>query len=293
MALHIYAAARGAELLRWHDEKLKDEIVLNREIIMKKIILTTAIMFALGGVANAQTVKLGTEGGIYAPWNFIDDNGKIAGFEIDLGNDLCKRAKIECEWVINEWDTIIPNLVAGNYDAIIAGMSITDERKQNIDFTQDYYPPYSSRFLMLANTKVDFNNLKGVKIGVPADTIQEDYVQKKFAKENMIFPDEGGFAFKGMKDLIAGNIDILFNDASYLALLVEELNVSLIFGGSDVFLGDDVGVGIGLRKGDSELKAKLNKAIDEAKADGSLDALIEKWFKKGRYALKRDQYVKY
>ena len=92
---------------------------------MRKLILATAAVLAFTGAAGAQTVRLGTEGA-YAPWNFLDDSGQVAGFEIDLGNELCARAELECEWVVNEWDSIIPNLQAGNYDAIMAGMSITE-----------------------------------------------------------------------------------------------------------------------------------------------------------------------
>lgn len=107
---------------------------------MKKLILTTAALALTAGIATADTIRMGTEGA-YAPFNYLDDNGEVAGFERDLGDELCKRAELTCEWVTNEWDSIIPNLVSGNYDTIIAGMSITDERKEKIDFTQAYTQP--------------------------------------------------------------------------------------------------------------------------------------------------------
>ena len=110
------------------------------EMIMKEIILPVAL--ALSVIATpimAKTIRIATEGA-YAPWNFLDDKGKLAGFEIVLGNALCKEAKLECEFKINEWDTIIPNLVAGNYDLIMAGMSVTDKRKKTITFSDEYYP---------------------------------------------------------------------------------------------------------------------------------------------------------
>ena len=97
---------------------------------------------------------MGTEGA-YAPWNFVNDEGVLSGFEIELGNELCARAGFECEWVTNEWDSIIPNLVAGNYDTIIAGMSITDERDELIDFTQDYYPPDPSKWVAMVDLGTD------------------------------------------------------------------------------------------------------------------------------------------
>ena len=91
---------------------------------MNKLILTTAILALSAGLAAAQTVRMGTEGA-YPPYNFINDKGEVDGFERELGDELCKRAELTCEWVTNDWDSIIPNLQSGNYDTIIAGMSIT------------------------------------------------------------------------------------------------------------------------------------------------------------------------
>lgn len=245
---------------------------------MKKIILAAAIAVALSSAASAQTVRLGTEGA-YAPWNFIDDSGKLAGFEIDLGNELCKRAALECEFVANEWDSIIPNLIAGNYDAIIAGMSITEERKESIDFTQDYYPSDASRYAMAADANIDFDNLSGIKIGVQGATIHASYVEANLAANNTVLSYET--ADQSVADLAAGNIDVLLADGSFLDPIIEASNGALKFGGPDILLGG--GVGLGLRKGDDNLEAKLNAAIDEVKADGTLDDLIAKWFEKGPF----------
>ena len=92
---------------------------------MKKLIMSAVIWGLTAGLSFADghsVVRMGTEGA-YPPWNFVDDNGEIAGFERELGDELCKRAELTCEWVKNDWDSIIPNLVSGNYDTIIAGMS--------------------------------------------------------------------------------------------------------------------------------------------------------------------------
>src|SRR3954449_13050652 len=99
-------------------------------------ILTAAL--ALGGAsAQTKTVKIATEGA-YAPWNFTGAGGKLEGFEIDLANNLCERMKVKCETVAQDWDGIIPALNAKKYDAIMAGMSITDERKKVIEFSRAY-----------------------------------------------------------------------------------------------------------------------------------------------------------
>ncbi|HHY50043.1 MAG TPA: transporter substrate-binding domain-containing protein [Alphaproteobacteria bacterium] len=239
---------------------------------MKRLIIAAAALMALTFTADAQTVRLGTEGA-YAPWNFLDDNGQPAGFEIDLGNELCQRAGLTCEWVVNEWDTIIPNLQAGNYDAILAGMSITEERQQTIDFTQNYFPPDPSRYVAAAGASFDFDNLSGVKIGVQGATIQHAYAQEHFASSNTVQAYET--ADQAMADLLAGNLDVILADGAYLEPVVAG-NSAIAFVGPEVLIGN--GVGIGLRKQDDELEAKLNAAIDAMKKDGSLDALIAKWF---------------
>ena len=107
---------------------------------MKKLILAAAALALTAGMGMAQTIRMGTEGA-YPPYNFINDAGEVDGFERELGDELCKRAKLDCTWVTNDWDSIIPNLVSGNYDTIMAGMSITPEREQVIAFSQNYTPP--------------------------------------------------------------------------------------------------------------------------------------------------------
>lgn len=240
---------------------------------MNKLILAAAAaLIALTGAASAQSIRIGSEGA-YAPWNFLDDSGQLAGFEIDLGNELCSRAGLTCEWVQNEWDSIIPNLQAGNYDAIMAGMSITDERKQTIDFSQDYFPPDPSKYVGAAGATFDFDNLSGVKIGAQGATIQHAYIQENFAANNTIQAYED--ADQAMADLLAGNLDLILADSAYLEAVVAG-NSAIAFTGPDVLIGG--GVGIGLRKPDDELETKLNAALDSVKADGTLDKLIAQWF---------------
>jgi polar amino acid transport system substrate-binding protein len=245
---------------------------------MKSLIAATAALVILTGAAAAQEVRLGTEGA-YAPWNFIDDDGNVAGFEIDLGNELCTRAGLECVWVVNEWDTIIPNLMAGNYDAIIAGMSITEERMQSIDFTQDYYPPDPSLFAMAADASINFDSLSGIRIGVQGATIQAGYAEEHFADGNTILSYET--ADQSMADLSAGNVDVVLADGGYLRPIVEGSGGALKLDGPEVLIGG--GVGLGLRKEDDDLEAKLNAAIDSVKADGTLDAMIMEWFEAGPF----------
>ncbi len=246
---------------------------------MKKIILSLALAVSMiAGPAMADKVRIGTEGA-YAPWNFLDDSGKLAGFEIDLGNALCEQAGLECEWVVNEWDSMIPNLVAGNYDLIMAGMSITDERKQSIDFSADYYPPDPSLYAGAAGTDLDWDNLSGARVGAQGATIQSAYLEQNFAANNDIITYET--ADQSVADLMAGNIDVLLADGQFLKPIVDGSGGAIEFTGPSLMIGG--GVGIGMRKNEADLAADLAGALEAAKADGTVDRLIMQYFESGPF----------
>lgn len=233
---------------------------------MKKLILATAALALSAGMSLAQTVRMGTEGA-YPPYNFINDKGEVDGFERELGDELCKRASLTCEWVTNDWDSIIPNLVSGNYDTIIAGMSVTPERDEVIDFTHEYVPASPSAYVALS----DGVDLKGGVIAAQTGTIQANYVANSGATlVEFATADETIAAVRN------GEADAVLADKDYLAPIVAESNGELKFVGDDVAIGG--GVGMGIRESDQELREKFNKAIDSMKADGSLNALLKKWF---------------
>jgi polar amino acid transport system substrate-binding protein len=241
---------------------------------MKKIILAAAAILALSSASQAQeNVRIATEGA-YAPWNFLDDAGKPAGFEIELGAAICEKAGITCEFIINDWDSIIPNLLAGNYDVIMAGMSITDERLETIDFSQNYFPPDPSKYVAAAGEAIDPSALEGKRVGVQGGTIQAAYAEENLGSNNTVV--SFGTADQAMADLAAGNLDTILADGAYLEPVVAASGGALEFVGDDVLIGD--GVGAGLRKDEAELKGKFDTAITALKADGTLDTLIAKWF---------------
>ena len=193
---------------------------------------------------------------------------RVDGFERELGDELCRRAELECTWVTNEWDTIIPNLVNGDYDTILAGMSITDERDEVIDFTQAYFPPSPSRYAAKAGAGDDA--VKGV-VATQVNTVHADHLAGTEATL-VEFATIG----EAVDAVLNGDADAVLADGSYLHDVVADSGRKLVFVGPEVLL--DRGVGMGLRETDGELKDKMNEAIDSMKSDGSLDSLIEKWF---------------
>jgi polar amino acid transport system substrate-binding protein len=175
---------------------------------------------------------------------------------------------LECTWVTNEWDSIIPNLVSGNYDTIIAGMSITAERDEVIDFTQEYFPADPSAYVALAGAGADAT--KGV-VAAQTATIQAAHVADSGATVvEFATPEETVAAVR------SGEADAVLADDAFLIDIVKASNGELAFVGDKVAIGG--GVGIGVRESDGELKGKLDAAIASMKADGTLNALIAKWF---------------
>lgn len=242
---------------------------------MKKLMTGAALLAMTAGMAMAgshSVVRMGTEGA-YPPYNFLNDAGEVDGFERELGDELCARAELTCEWVTNEWDSIIPNLVSGNYDTIIAGMSITAERDEVIDFTQNYTQPDPSAYLVMeGNEGID---LKGAVIAAQTNTIQAAFIAEMGATlVEFATPDETIAAVRN------GEADAVLADKAYLSPIDEE-GADLVMLAQEEMIGG--GVGMGIRESDGELRAKFDAAIQSMKDDGSLNALLEKWEIGGRF----------
>ncbi|WP_134494129.1 lysine/arginine/ornithine ABC transporter substrate-binding protein [Microvirga pakistanensis] len=274
---------------------------------MKLVKLTSlsllSAMLAFGGAsAQEKTVKIATEGA-YAPWNFTGAGGKLEGFEIDLANDLCARMKVKCEIVAQDWDGIIPALQAKKYDAIMAGMTITDKRKEAIEFSVPYADtpsvflvakdsplakmPGTGQTLNLGTQQAAAEKaiedlkplLKGKTIGVQGSTIQANFADKYL--KGMADVREYKTTEQHDLDLAAGRIDAVFAGAAQIIGTLEkpEFKDYGVVGPS--LTGGVLGAGIaaGLRKEDKELKKALDEAIQAAIKDGTVKTLSMKWFK--------------
>jgi octopine/nopaline transport system substrate-binding protein len=265
--------------------------------------LTAALAFAPTAFAKDwTTVVIGMEGA-YEPWNLTDSSGKIVGFEPDLVADLCKRAGLECKVIAQDWDGMIPGLKAGKFDVIMDGMSITDERKKEIDFSKPYAASPGS-FLApkdsplakatgagaLINLDKDAAGgdaaIKGVQAALKGKTlgVQVSTTHANFASEylkDVATVKEYKTTDDRDLDLKSGRIDASLDDlptnmataskpdASELAVVGPKL-IGGVFG---------VGEGMGIRKSDADLTTKFDKALTEAIADGTVKKLSEQWFK--------------
>ncbi|WP_225026655.1 transporter substrate-binding domain-containing protein [Xinfangfangia pollutisoli] len=231
---------------------------------MKKLLLATALGLIAPAAFAQDVVRLGTEGA-YPPYNFINDAGEVSGFERELGDKLCEIAQLNCTWTTNDWDSIIPNLQSGNYDAIIAGMSITPEREAVIAFSQGYLPPSASAYLALSKD-VD---LKSGPVAAQTATIQAGFVAENgMTLVEYATPEETVAAVKN------GEAVAVLADKDYLAPVAAESGGALVLLDKEETIGG--GIGMGFRKSDDALRAKFDAAIKSMKCDGSLDAMIVK-----------------
>jgi lysine-arginine-ornithine-binding protein len=228
---------------------------------------------------DKQKVKIGTEGA-YPPFNSIDPQGKLVGFDVDIAKALCEAANFECEFVIQDWDGIIPGLLAKKYDAIVASMSITDERRKVVDFTEKYYNT-PAKFVAPKGADLDVSpeGLAGMTVGVQRATIHENFLRAEFPEVDVrayATQDEAN------ADLVSGRVDLIMADS--VALLEGFLETPE---GQDFeFVGPDYsepkyhgeGAGIAIRKGEEDLRAAFNEAIDKIRDDGTYQAIAEKYF---------------
>jgi len=245
--------------------------------IILVLIMTTLAMSSMS--LHAEKLRMGTEGA-YAPFNSVDKNGKLVGFDIEIGDALCKAMNKECEWVTADWDGMIPALLAKKFDTIVASMSITKERQKKIDFTGKYYTsPVKFAQPKGANIEISEKGLNGKIIGVQGGTVTENFLKGTFGKVAEI--KSYGAQDEANLDFVSGRVDLLAADSFVLYnFLATKDGAFAEATGPDFdepkYIGD--GIGIGIRKGEGELKNMLNQAIAKIRADGTYQKINKKYF---------------
>ena len=239
------------------------------------------LVLASGAQAKEWTkIRIGVEGA-YPPFSSIAPDGSLVGFDIDIANALCAELKAECKLVPQDWDGIIPALLAKKFDAIVASMSITEERLQKVDFTKKYYQT-PARFVAKAGTIPDISKeaLAGKKVGVQRATTHDSFLTDNFGDAVEVVryatQDEANL------DLVAGRVDLLLADSVTLSegLLKTDQGKGFAFVGpaysDQKWFG--LGSGIAIRKSDNDLRDQLNAAIDAIRANGTWDKIAAKYF---------------
>ena len=257
---------------------------------MKKTLATLALAAALalvndGASADMKKVRIGTEGA-YPPFNFIDESGELKGFDIDIAKALCDAASFECEFVVQDWDGIIPGLIAKKYDAIIASMSITEERKEAVDFTDKYYST-PAKFIKAKSMEIAVPDdkaaaveaLAGKSVGVQRATTHENYLRDNFGDMDIkvyASQDEANL------DLVNGRLDLVMADSVALMdgfLSTDEgADYEFVGPGYDEPQWHGDGAGIAIRKGDEDLVKAFNEAIAKILADGTYEKINSQYF---------------
>ncbi|MDH3689404.1 MAG: ABC transporter substrate-binding protein [Gammaproteobacteria bacterium] len=252
---------------------------------MKKLIkvILAGVLAISTGVAMAaewDKVRIGVEGA-YPPFSWIEADGTIKGFDIDIAMALCEEMGAECELVPQDWDGIIPALLARKYDAIVASMSITEERKQKVAFTNKYYST-PAKFVRKKGSGIEISKegLQGKAVGVQRATTHDNFITGEFGDSVDI--KRYATQDEAYLDAVAGRVDLLLADSVAMddGFLKTDQGKDFEFVGpgySDPqYFGE--GSGIAVRKEDTELVEKLNKAIDAIRTNGTYQQINAKYF---------------
>jgi arginine/ornithine transport system substrate-binding protein len=244
------------------------------------IAATVALSAAAVDAKEWKKVRIGVEGA-YPPFSYVDPDGKLAGFDIEIANALCAQMGAECTLVQQDWDGIIPALLARKYDAIIASMSITEERKKKVAFTGKYYNT-PAKFARKKGSGIEISKagLKGKTVAVQRATTHDNFITGEFGSavdiKRYATQDEAYL------DAVSGRVDLLLADSVAMddGFLKTDKGKDWEFVGPDYsdpkYFGE--GAGIAVRKQDKDLVAKLNKAIKDIRANGTYDAIAKKYF---------------
>lgn len=253
---------------------------------MRKLISTfvaAAVLLFGSGIAAAadwSKIRIGVEGA-YPPFSWVEADGQLKGFDIDIAMALCKEIGAECTLVQQDWDGIIPSLLAKKYDAIIASMSITPERKEKVAFTDKYYNT-PAKFARMKGSGIEISKegLAGKTVGVQRATTHDNFVTQEFGDEVTI--KRYGTQDEAYLDAVAGRVDLLLADS----VAMDDGFLKTDNGKDWEFVGPDFteekyfgpGAGIAIRKEDTDLVDKFNAAIKAIRSNGVYQEINNKYF---------------
>lgn len=261
---------------------------------LPKALLAAVALVAVAGCSNSQdtetaateptstattettdeVLRIGTEGA-YAPFNYTNADGSLGGFDIEIANALCADMQVTCEIIAQDWDGIIPGLKAGKYDAIVAAMSVTPERAEQVSFTDPYF---SNTLVFLAKEDSSFDpsnsdDINSKSIAAQRSTISSQWLEEAYPKANMQLYDTLSNAFL---DLGSGRVEAMISDKlPAIEWLSSASGSQYVLKGEEIDINDNFAIAV--RPGDP-LQAKINQSLANIKANGTYEAINQKYF---------------
>lgn len=243
-----------------------------------RVLACLAALAAGSASAAAQNLRIATEG-TYPPWSFVDPNGRLTGWDVEIANALCEAMRRRCEILAQDWDGIIPGLNARKYDMIVASMGVTEARRRQVAFSNKYKDT-ASQFVAAKGTFPDTSPaaLAGKRIGVQRGSIQDAFLTQNYARSDIVRYDK---TTDVELDLISGRIDLLLANklTSQIGFLQRPEASGLALVGQE-YTGRPLGDGnaIAVRKDDVQLLEQVNAALDKIIADGTYDTITKRYF---------------
>ncbi|MEL6219189.1 MAG: transporter substrate-binding domain-containing protein [Pseudomonadota bacterium] len=250
---------------------------------MRNLLAIAAAAILTATTASAENLKVGTEC-TYHPFNYRTDDGTLTGYDVDVANEIAKRIGAEIEYVCQEWKGMIPALLAGKFDLIVASMSITEKRLEQIDFSAPYRVSIGQfvgkpELALFNGDELNPAGFEGVKIGLERATTYEEWIRAKVPSADVAYYDSNEAMYL---DLAAGRVDAIMTNPmkAYLKFLSEEGNDTFTVLGPQIaeeaYFG--IGVGVGLRQGQDDLKTRINAALKGMTEDGTLGEFGLRYF---------------
>lgn len=224
---------------------------------------------ALDKIQSEKVMNVGIEGA-FPPFNYFNDKNQLEGFDVDITNEMASRMGVKANFIATPWDSILAGLLSKKYDIIISSMTITDERKEKVDFTQPYYRTGAQLFVPDNSTIQDPTKLQGVKIGVSIGTTFEQKADELGAE--MVTYKSDLLTFEDMKN---GRVEGVITDKVVGAAIIKEKGYPFQTVG-DLLYSEEVG--IALNKNEEAFREEINKHLKDMMEDGTYEKISQKWF---------------
>ncbi|KAB2336710.1 amino acid ABC transporter substrate-binding protein [Cytobacillus depressus] len=222
-------------------------------------------------VEKSKVLKVGFEG-TYPPFNFIDDKQNYIGFDVDVSNELAKRLGVEAEFIATKWDSLIGGVKADKFDIIIAQMTVTDERKKSVDFTDPYVVTGSVLVTREGTNDITkLEDIKGKNVGVGGGTTFEEVAKSVDGANVKLYKSVGDY----IQDLQNKRLDVIINDQLLMGYNIKENKLPIKIT-SEILNKDEIGMAI--KKDNEDFVKKINETLAAMKEDGTYDEIYKKWF---------------